>query len=398
MPGGVNLAKKYSSKIDERFTRESQAMMATNNDYEFNGVDTVRVFSIPVVPLTDYTRSGLQRYGSPDDLARNVQTMKIKQDKAFTFIIDKGDKIQSMMVSDAGKALSREIDEVIVPFYDSYIFKTLADGAASVGQSVTENLIGIAADATVGAYEALLAGNEALGNANVPDAGRVCFCSYRYANLLKQDSAFMRYGDQSQQMLVLGVIGEVDGVKIVKVPSSRLPVGCDFILAHAVACTAPKQLEDFRIHDDPPGISGWLVEGRFIFDAFILDNKACALYAHFNEVTMRKLNVMTAATDTGKTTIVVPEPLLASGNKRYYATAADIAAFATNNSVSRDTALTSAIGGGYWTEMDDTPYQFEIASPSAGHTVVRVVEVDTSDYPVAVGDAKLYLGLDKFGT
>ena len=90
---GKNLASKYSSKVDERFTRESLVMSALNNDYEFTGVDTVKVYSIPVVPMRDYTRNGVNRYGTPDDLQRNVQTMQVKRDRSFTFVIDRGDKI-----------------------------------------------------------------------------------------------------------------------------------------------------------------------------------------------------------------------------------------------------------------------------------------------------------------
>lgn len=90
---GKNLAAKFSSRVDERFTRESLVMAALNNDYEFTGVDTVKVYSIPVVPMRDYSRSGLSRYGTPDDLQRNVQTLTVKRDRSFTFIIDRGDKI-----------------------------------------------------------------------------------------------------------------------------------------------------------------------------------------------------------------------------------------------------------------------------------------------------------------
>lgn len=253
MPAGINLASRYSTNVDERFTRESQAMLALNNDYEFTGVQTVKVYSIPVAVMTDYAKSGANRYGTPDDLTRNVQSMTLTRDRAFTFIIDKGDKIMSEMVSDAGRALSRELNEVVCPEYDTYVFRTLAAKATAFGnyddtQATKEN-----------AYELFLNAQEKLGNANVPDQGRVCFCSYRFANLLKMDPAFMRYGDSSQQMLIKGVIGEVDGCKIVKVPATRLPIGCNFLLTHPVAATAPKVLEDYRIHDCPPGISGWLV-------------------------------------------------------------------------------------------------------------------------------------------
>lgn len=121
MAGGKNLASKYSKTVDERFARESQAMMALNNDYEFTGAETVKVYSIPVVPMVDYKRTGANRYGTPNDLTRNVQTLTVKRDRAFSFIIDKGDKLQSMMVSDAGKALARQLREVWVPEYDSYV-------------------------------------------------------------------------------------------------------------------------------------------------------------------------------------------------------------------------------------------------------------------------------------
>ena len=271
---GRNLASKYAKQVDERFHRESQAMMALNNDYKFTGVKTVNVYSIPVVAMNDYNRTGANRYGEPNDLTRNVQTLTVERDRSYTFIIDKGDKLQSQMVSDAGKALSRQIREVVVPEFDTYVFSTLAAKATERGNYATGAI-------TKGnAYEKFLDGMESLGNKNVPDKGRICFCSYKYANLLKQDPAFMRYGNQSQEMLIKGIMGEVDGVKIVKVPSSRLPEGTSFILTHPIAACAPKQLNEYKIHTDPVGVSGWVCEGRMIYDAFVLNNKADAIYYH----------------------------------------------------------------------------------------------------------------------
>lgn len=376
MAGGKNLASKYSKNVDERFARESQAMMALNNDYEFTGAETVKVYSIPVVPMVDYKRTGANRYGTPNDLTRNVQTLTVKRDRAFSFIIDKGDKLQSMMVTDAGKALARQLREVWVPEYDSYVFSTLAASATAHGNYATTAIT------KTNAYEQFLNGMEALGNANVPDQGRVCFCSYRFANLLKQDSAFMKYGNASQEMLIKGVIGEVDGCKIVKVPSSRLPAGCAFILTHPIAATGPKQLEDYKIHDNPPGISGWLCEGRVIYDCFVLNEKAKAVYYHGSQAVLKILNVGTAGTDTGKTTILV-EPGVMEGSKRYYQTAAKASAL---TEVTYGTAITTSA----WTEMTSGT-GLEI-TPSSGHTVVRVVEVDSAGKPIAVGDAVINVG------
>ena len=178
------------------------------------------------------------------------------------------------MVLDAGKAVSRQIREVVIPEYDKHVFHTLAKTATAKGNTAST------AATKSNAYELFLAGQEKLGDANVPDAGRIAFCSYKFANFLKQDPSFVKYGNMSQEMLIKGIMGECDGVKIVKVPASRLPEGCSFILTHPIAATAPKQLDEYKIHEDAPGISGWLVEGRMVFDAFVLNNKANAIYYH----------------------------------------------------------------------------------------------------------------------
>ena len=376
--GGKNLASRYAKEVDERFTRESQAAMALNNNYKFTGVQTVNVYSIPVVPMKDYNRSGLNRYGTPTDLTRNVQTLTVKKDRGYTFIIDKGDKIQSQMVMDAGQALSRQIREVVVPEYDTYVFTTLAATATARGNYSTEKIT------KSNAYEMFLAGQEALGNKNVPDKGRVAFCSYRFANFLKQDPSFVKYGNMSQEMVIKGVLGEVDGTKIVKVPSSRLPNGCAFILTHPIAATAPKVLDEYRIHDNPPGISGWLVEGRFIYDCFVLNEKADAIYYHGSQEVLKVLNVTTAATDTGKSTLLVDPDSPEGTNKRYYQTKASVDEL---SEVVYGTAITT----GEWTQLTSNG---EEITPTGGasDTVVAIVEVDSADKPLAYGRAVLNIG------
>ena len=79
-------------------------------------------------------------------------------------------------------------------------------------------------------------------------------------------------------MRVKGVIANLDGLTVLKVPAARLPKNFGFMIAHPCATVAPTKLEDYKIHVDPPGISGDLVEGRICYDAFVLGNKAKAIY------------------------------------------------------------------------------------------------------------------------
>jgi hypothetical protein len=52
------------------------------------------------------------------------------------------------------------------------------------------------------------------------------------------------------------------------------------LITNQIATCAPVKLAEYKVHDNPPGINGYLVEGRVYYDAFVLDNKAGAIYKH----------------------------------------------------------------------------------------------------------------------
>lgn len=96
--------------------------------------------------------------------------------------------------------------------------------------------------------------------------------------MLKKSAAIMLNTEIAEDMRLKGVVGMIDGATVIKVPKNRLPANFGFMVAHPVATVAPVKLEDYRTHQDPPGISGSLVEGRIVYDAFVLDNKTKAIY------------------------------------------------------------------------------------------------------------------------
>lgn len=274
----MNLASKYSSNVDERFKLKSFTEVAVNKEYDWTGVDTIKVYGIDTVAMNDYTKSGSARYGVAAELGNTAQSMVLAKDRSFTFTIDRANKLNTQMVMDAGKALARQIDEVVVPEIDTYRLAVMAAAAVAAG-----NTTGVAAAITASnAYIKFLAAQEKLDDNKVPVQGRICFVKPSYYNFLKQDPTFIKASDMAQKMLVTGQVGEVDGVKIIKVPSSYFPAATDFILTHPVATVAAQKLEDYKTHDNPPGINGWLVEGRKIYDAFVLNNKNKAICIHKN--------------------------------------------------------------------------------------------------------------------
>jgi N4-gp56 family major capsid protein len=270
----VNLASKYSSKVDERFALKSLTEAATHQDYDWDGVKTVSIYNISTSAMNDYSRTGSTRYGTAAELDDTVTTYTLAKDRSFTFTIDAGNQEDSMNVRDAGKALARQNDEVVVPEIDIYRLGKWA-AAATANSGVGG---GAGTDITTStAYSSFLDRNAYLDDNKVPQDGRVCFATPKYYNQLKQDPTFIKASEIAQNMLIKGQVGEVDGVAIVKVPTSYMPAKTPFIIVHKSAMCAPKKLQDYKIHENPPGINGNLVEGRIYYDAFVLNSRVKAV-------------------------------------------------------------------------------------------------------------------------
>ena len=257
----IDYATKYETQINEMFERRSLTDYGVNNNYDFEGVKTVKVYSIPTVLMGDYEMNGFNRYGEPSELSASVQEMTLKNDRSFTFTIDKRNRLETQGALDAGAALARQIEHVIVPEIDKYRLKVMEEAA------------GIRVLFDKGAYETLLEVSSKMTDKNCPADGRVAFISNNMYRSLKMDSSFIKNTDIAQEMLITGQVGMIDNIKIVVMPSSYLPKGVECIVVHSHAVTAAQKLNEYKIHDNPPGINGWLVEGRVCYDAFVLNNK-----------------------------------------------------------------------------------------------------------------------------
>ena len=267
----VNYAAKYSQQVDERFKLGALTSSLVNYAFEWLGVSTVKVYSMPTAAMGDYTTEGASRYGTPEELGNEVQEMTLAKDRAFTFTIDKKSEDDTMGTMEAGAALRRQIDEVVIPEIDTYRISKLVAGADA------GNIVKDAAVTKANAYEKFLAVQEILDNKKVPTGGRICICTPGYYNMLKLDEAFTKKGDMATQIAINGLVGEVDGVYFVKAPKSYFPEKVNFIITNPIVMPSPIKLAEYKIHDDAPGISGYLVEGRVRYDAFVLNKKKDAI-------------------------------------------------------------------------------------------------------------------------
>ena len=268
----VNYAEKFSQTIDEQLSKDSLTDKAVNKDYDFDGVNKVNVYSVETVPLNDYDiNAKSNRYGTPVELGNDVQTLELTQDKSFTFSIDRKNATDTMMAMSAAKALARELKEVVTPTIDRYrIAKYTAEALAAHTKEETLT--------TETAYSAFLEGSMVLFDAKVPTEGRIAFVTSAYYKAIKLDKNFVSSGDKGQEIAVTGAVGTIDKTTIIVAPADYFVKGTNFIICHPMAMTSPAKLADYKIHENPQGINGWLVEGRIYYDAFVLNNKKAAIY------------------------------------------------------------------------------------------------------------------------
>ena len=281
----INYASKYEKKVAERFKLKSLTEAGINKDYTWAGVSTINVYSVATQALNDYSlaANGVARYGTPTDAANTVQAMTVSKDRSFSIINDKKFADDTQGIMESGKILARQTEEIIIPEVDTYRLAVMntaaiaAGGETLVAGSVSASGVAITAS---NAYLSLLYGAEYFGNSKVPVKGRICYCTYAFYNFLKLDAGFMLASEVAMNERINGMVGMVDGIKIVPVPSTYLPTSVAFILCHPAATVGADKLEDYKIHTDPPGISGSLIEGRIRYDAFVLTAKNKGVYTH----------------------------------------------------------------------------------------------------------------------
>lgn len=276
----VELTTIYAPKTDELFAAESKISLLTNTDYDWTGAHTVKVWKISTSEMNDYNRNrakgqsevaSVSRYGELIDLNAQTEEMTLKKDRSFIFNIDKLDMDETAQQLAAETALARQLREVVIPEVDKYTYGVMAAGAGRtvVGETTTPANI----------YSLILDGSEFLDDNEVPETERVLVVVPSTYTMLKQSDIFDKT-DVGAEMRARGVVATLDGMNVIKIPSSRTPANFGFMIAHPSATTAPVKLEDYGMHEDTPLSSGTIVTGRICYDAFVLDNKKKGIYVY----------------------------------------------------------------------------------------------------------------------
>lgn len=271
----IDLVTKFKPYVDEQFSTESKQSMLTNQDFTWTGAHTIKVYKVSTSAMNDYDRNAensanWSRYGAVAGLDATTEEFTLKKDRSFTFAIDKLDSDETAQQLAAASALARQDREVVIPEVDAYVYGIMCENAGNKPTAVELTVDNI--------YTEILKASEALDDAEVPETERVIVVTPATYAIMKRCKDIVMETNVGNELRLKGVISILDGMSVQKIPAKRLPAGFGFMVAHPCATVSPVKLEDYTTHQNPPGISGSLVEGRICYDAFVLENKAKAIY------------------------------------------------------------------------------------------------------------------------
>lgn len=266
------MAKNLAEINEKKFNKELAALAFLegkyNNKFNFVGAKKIVIYS----PVTT--------------------ELQLTQDKGFSNILNRGIFTDSMMQKAAGAWLQEEIRNECTRTIEKYaLSKWINSGNFKRTDAAPTN------ETIVSALKPMFYDFD---NEHVPYDGRYLYICPEMLSMIKLSDEWINADKLAEKAMEKGVVGEFMGAKVVEVPTSYLPENCYASLISKEAVMLAKKISEFRIHIDPPGISGWLMEGRLYYDAFVLAQKnagVCTLVLKDKQATVSisAAGVITAA-------------------------------------------------------------------------------------------------------
>ena len=163
----VELVTKFSSYVDEQFSTESKKSLLTNQDFNWNGAHTVKVYKALTAKMGDYDRDGstlgvdeeskkvkISRYGLFQGLEATTEELTLKKDRSFSIVTDALDEDETKGVLGSAAVLGRQVREVVIPEVDAYTYGVMCSNAGHKPAAVALTAENI--------YSEILKGSEAM--------------------------------------------------------------------------------------------------------------------------------------------------------------------------------------------------------------------------------------------
>lgn len=274
----INLTSKFQKATSDLLKVGSKTNMIINDRWDWDGANAVKVYTLADPTIGNYDPAAASaRYGTPAEVQDTIQTFTLSRDRSYSAVMDMLNVQDTNGVRRPAAYVAQVVKNKMIPEIDTYRLSALVTAG---GASRSTSIVAAAASSAANAWTNFLTLNGNITDNEGNESGRVAIMTQTFFNYLKQATGFVLASDQAYADLKRGVIGEVDGVKIVVCPSSRMPANTDLIITHPNVLTAPEKLKDVVLHKNAPGYNGHLIEYRHRYDAFVDTNQLYNLAIH----------------------------------------------------------------------------------------------------------------------
>lgn len=268
----IHFSEKYMQRLMKGFDVASLTDGLYNHeiDQEFSGVRTVHVNNILTTPLQKYDRTKNidtgSRYGTTYEVSDDTQTFEMGDEISLSLTIDRANNSDQFNMKKAGDVMQAYKEERIIPYLDKYRMDHWANGCGMT--------YGMDAEPTVDTIaKVLIKARNAQKNKRVTGKTALLI-RYDYLDVLALSSQWVKIDKLGEQTLVKGTVGQFYGMDVVPFVNDLMPEKAWFMMINPKACIAPKKLNRFVAHVDPPRVNGDLLEFLMYHDAFVLGKKA----------------------------------------------------------------------------------------------------------------------------
>ncbi len=210
MPNSIALAAKYLPRIDAVYKKESKtAILDTTGDrVMFTGAKTAKVFKTALDGLGDYSRNN----GYVDGYVTSTwEDLTLEYDRGRSFQVDNMDNEETLDMA-FGTVAGELMRTKVIPETDAIRF---AKYALNAGLYTNADL-----STSANTLAAIDTAEAALGDAEVPDEGRILFVSETIYKLLKGGITRMFKNEGT----INRAVEYFDGMEVIRVPAPRFNV------------------------------------------------------------------------------------------------------------------------------------------------------------------------------
>ena len=278
-----NFESKAAKRLVEAYYTDSYTEGVFSTKYDWDGVATIRLRSLPTVPLTEYNwqKTDGSRFGPLVEQGDKVQPLTMTQDYSYNISIDKRNNTSTLQEKAAGTIAKNQVRYELIPQTDKYRLQALSigNGVTGFGTADVGGIIETGVSLTKSnAIEKILRSNAAMNNRRVPKRNRVLFIketesiAIKLADQVVGSQATIQ--DVAKRVIKSGELGMIAGLHIVEVPDDDMPEDVVYMIVAKNAAVAPTKIRTMRVLQTHPDVDGAVAQGRFFYDCFVIAEHA----------------------------------------------------------------------------------------------------------------------------